>query len=51
LGSAGILPALFGILPDKFNATFVRSRRQNADGGGQNARAPPKIQKNVRSHI
>jgi len=39
-GSAGILPALSGMLPDSFDMNFTECRRQNAGGNGQNARAP-----------
>jgi hypothetical protein len=39
LGSAGILPALSGMLPDSFAAPCAKSRRQHAGGSGQNARA------------
>lgn len=40
LGSVGILPALFGTLPDRFVARSTKSRPQHADGSGQNAHAP-----------
>jgi error-prone DNA polymerase len=38
-GSAGLQPALSGMLPDSFKMC-AESRRQNAGGSGQNARAP-----------
>jgi error-prone DNA polymerase len=47
LGSAGMLPALSGMLPDSLTTGLPRrrasqtdSRQQNAGGSGQNARAP-----------
>ncbi len=40
LGSAGILPALSGMLPDGFDINFAECRQQNAGGNGQNALAP-----------
>jgi hypothetical protein len=39
-GSAGMLPALSGILPDSFHSPRSKSRWQDASGNGQNARAP-----------
>jgi hypothetical protein len=39
LGGAGILPALFGMLPDGFDMNFAECRQQNAGGNGRNTRA------------